>query len=168
VRLIAATSADLKSAISKGAFREDLFYRLDIFSVNLPAVKDRGEDKLILARYFLNKFSREMNIGKKFSSEAVEAINQYDWPGNVREIINKVRRAVVISGEESVTAADLDLTVPSDKMDALTSLREVRHSIEKQKLIEALKHCNNNISKVSRVLGISRPSVYSLRRKYNV
>jgi transcriptional regulator with PAS, ATPase and Fis domain len=168
VRIIAATSADLKSAISKGSFRKDLFYRLDVFSVNLPAVKDRGEDKLILARYFLNKFSREMNLGKKFSSEAVEAIKNYDWPGNVREIINKVRRAVVISGEESVTAADLDLKVPSDGLDALTSLREVRHSIERQKLIEALKHCNNNISKVSRVLGISRPSVYSLRRKYNI
>jgi transcriptional regulator with PAS, ATPase and Fis domain len=168
VRLIAATNADLKSAISKGSFKKDLYDRLSIFSVHMPAVKNRGEDKLILARYFLNKFSREMNMGKKFSSEAVEAINYYDWPGNVREIINKVRRAVVISGEESVTADDLDLHVPSDTMDALTSLGEVKHSIQKQKLIEALKHCNNNISKVSRVLGISRPSIYSLRRKYNI
>jgi transcriptional regulator with PAS, ATPase and Fis domain len=168
VRLIAATNTNLKSAISKGSFRKDLYDRLDNFSIHMTAVKDRGEDKLILARYFLNKFSREMNICKKFSSEAVEAINYYYWPGNVREIINKVRRAVVISGEESVTAADLDLNVPSDKMDALTSLGEVKHSIEKQKLTDALKHCNNNISKVSRVLGISRPTIYSLRRKYNI
>jgi two-component system NtrC family response regulator len=86
----------------------------------------------------------------------------------VREIINKVRRAVVMSRDTVVTPADMDLTVPTMQTDELTSLKEVRYSMEKQKLIEALKHCNNNISKVSRVLGISRPSVYSLRKKYNI
>jgi transcriptional regulator with PAS, ATPase and Fis domain len=168
VRLLAATNADLKNAISKGTFRKDLFYRLDVFNVELPPVRERGEDKIILARYFLNKFAKEMNMDKAFSSESVNAIKSYDWPGNVRELINKVRRAVVISNEPTITPADLDLDVPAMDMDSLTSLREIRHSIEKQKLIEALKHCNNNISKVARVLGISRPSVYSLRKKYNI
>ena len=168
VRLIAATNTDLKQSISKGAFRKDLFYRLDVFNITLPPVSERGEDKIILARYFLNKFSKEMNIEKTFSSEAVNAIKSYEWPGNVREIINKVRRAVVISKEPSVMPADLDLDMPSMDMESLTSLKEIRYSIEKQKLIEALKHCNNNISKVARVLGISRPSVYSLRKKYNI
>ena len=168
VRLLAATNADLKLAISKGTFRKDLFYRLDVFNIGLPPVRDRGEDKIILARYFLNKFSKEMNVGKMFSSESVTAIKGYDWPGNVREVINKVRRAVVISNEPTIMPADLDLDVPVMDMESLTSLREIRHSIEKQKLIEALKHCNSNISKVARVLGISRPSVYSLRKKYNI
>jgi DNA-binding NtrC family response regulator len=168
VRLIAATNADLKLAISKSTFRKDLFYRLDVFNVGLPPVRERGEDKIILARYFLNKFSKEMNVSKVFSSESVNAIKSYDWPGNVRELINKVRRAVVISNESTIMPADLDLDVPVMDMESLTSLREIRHSIEKQKLIEALKHCNNNISKVARVLGISRPSVYSLRKKYNI
>ncbi len=168
VRLVAATNTDLKVAIAKGVFRKDLFYRLDVFNINLPPVRDRGEDKIILARYFLNKFSKEMNVSRAFSSETVESINGYNWPGNVREIINKVRRAVVISKESMLTPADLDLDVPAMDMDSLTSLKEIRYSIEKQKLIESLKHCNGNISKVARVLGISRPSVYSLRKKYNI
>lgn len=168
VRLIAATNRDLKSAIAKRSFRKDLFYRLDVFNINLPPVRERGEDKVILARYFLNKFSKEINSSKSFSPDATEAIRGYDWPGNVREIINKVRRAVVLSKESIVNPVDLDLSVSAIETESLKSLKEVRHSIEKQKLIEALKHCNNNISKVARVLGISRPSVYSLRKKYNV
>ncbi len=168
VRLLAATNRDLKSVIAKGSFRKDLFYRLDVFNIHLPPVRDRSEDKIILARFFLNKFSREMNLSKTFNSEAIDAIKSYDWPGNVREIINKVRRAVVMSKDPAVTPADLDLSVPAVQVEAMTSLKEVRYSIEKQKLIEALKHCNNNISKVARVLGISRPSVYSLRKKYNI
>jgi transcriptional regulator with PAS, ATPase and Fis domain len=168
VRLIAATNRDLKAAIAKGTFRTDLFYRLDVFNINLPPVRDRGEDKIILARYFLNKFSKEMNLMKTFSGEAIDAIKSYDWPGNVREIINKVRRAVVMSKESTITPHDLDLEVPTLETETVTSLKEVRYSIEKQKLIEAMKHCNNNISKVARVLGISRPSVYSLRKKYNI
>jgi transcriptional regulator with PAS, ATPase and Fis domain len=168
VRLIAATNRDLKGAIAKGNFRKDLFYRLDVFNIELPPVRDRGDDKVILARYFLNKFAREMNTIKTFSSDAIDAIRGYDWPGNVREIINKVRRAVVMSRDGEVTPTDLDLAVESVKTAHITSLKEVRSTIEKQKLIEALKQCNGNISKVSRVLGISRPSVYSLKRKYNI
>jgi transcriptional regulator with PAS, ATPase and Fis domain len=168
VRLIAATNKDLKSAMSKGMFRKDLFYRLDVFNINLPPVRERGDDKLILARYFLNKFSKEMNLKKTLSPEAIDAIKYYDWHGNVREIINKIRRAVVMSREAAITPVDLDLEVAALKMEEVASLREVRYTIEKQKLIEAMKHCNNNISKVARILGISRPSVYSLRRKYNI
>ncbi len=154
--------------MAKGMFRKDLFYRLDSFNINLPPVKERGDDKIILARYFLNKFSKEMNMKKTLSPEAIDAIKCYDWHGNVREIINKIRRAVVMSREAAITPVDLDLEVAALKMEEVTSLREVRYSIEKQKLIEAMKHCNNNISKVARILGISRPSVYSLRRKYNI
>jgi transcriptional regulator with PAS, ATPase and Fis domain len=168
IRFIAATNKDLKSAIAKGTFRKDLFYRLDVFNINLPPVRERAEDKVILARYFLNKFSKEMNLSKTFTSEAVDVIKSYDWPGNVREIINKIRRAVVMSKNSTVTPVDLGLNVPIMQTDTMTSLKEVRYSIEKQKLIEALRHCNNNISKVARVLGISRPSVYSLRKKYNI
>ncbi len=168
VRLIAATNRDLKAAMAKGSFRKDLYYRLDVFNINLPPVRERGEDRTILARYFLNKFSKELNVSKTFSPEAIGVIRSYDWPGNVREIINRTRRAVVMSEEPSITPIDLDLDLPVVPMDSVKSLKEVRSSIEKQKLIEALSHCNNNISKVARVLGISRPSVYSLRKKYNI
>jgi transcriptional regulator with AAA-type ATPase domain len=169
VRVIAATNTDLKSAIVKGAFRKDLFYRLDAFRINLPPVRERGDDKVILARYFLNKFSREMNVSKTFSKEAIEAIRNYDWPGNVREMINKTRRAVVMSSNTTVTAENLDLNIPTiDNMTAITSLRDVKSTLERQKLIEALNICNNNISKTAKVLGISRPSVYSLKKKYGI
>ena len=167
-RLVAATNRDLKSNIARGSFRKDLFYRLDVFNINLPPVRDRGEDKLILARYFLNKYSKEMNLSRTFAPEALDAIKSYEWPGNVREIINRVRRAVVMSKDSAIGPVDLDLDVPVMHTDTMTSLKEVRYSIEKQKLIEALRHCNNNISKVARVLGISRPSVYSLRKKYHI
>jgi len=169
VRLMAATNIDLKSAIARGTFRKDLFYRLDAFRMNLPPVRERGDDKVILARYFLNKISREMNVSKTFSKEAVDSIRNYDWPGNVREIINKTRRAVVMSSDTTVTAADLDLNIPTiDNMATVTSLRDVRSTLERQKLIEALNICNNNISKTAKVLGISRPSVYSLKKKYGI
>jgi len=168
VRVIAANTTDLKSAIVKGTFRKELFYRLDVFTIHIPPVRDRGEDKIILARYFLNKFSKEMNLKKIFSPEAVDAIRSYDWPGNVREIINKVKRAVVISKDTTITPADLDLDIPTLHMLTAPSLKEVRSTIEKQKLMEALRMCNNNISKVARVLGISRPSVYSLKKKYGL
>ncbi len=168
VRLIAATNSNLKSAIAKGTFRKDLFYRLDAFNLALPPVRERGEDRVILARYFLNKFSKEINLSKSFTSEAIDTIRSYDWPGNVREIINKVRRAVVMSKDSDITPAELDINIPAMEMESVKSLKEVRCTIEKQKLIEAMRHCNSNISKVARVLGISRPSVYSLRRKYNI
>jgi transcriptional regulator of acetoin/glycerol metabolism len=168
VRIVAATVSNLKQAISKGKFGKDLFYRLDVLSIDLPPVRDRDEDKIILARYFLNKFSKEMNVKKTFSNEAIDALRSYEWPGNVREIINKVRRAVLMSSEMAITPADLNIEVNAAGLESVKSLREVRHSMEKQKLIEALGHCNNNISKVARVLGISRPSVYSLKKKYNI
>ncbi|HDZ84401.1 MAG TPA: AAA family ATPase, partial [Nitrospirae bacterium] len=169
VRLVASTGSNLKQAVSKGKFRKDLFYKLDAFNnIHLPLVRERDEDKLILARYFLNKFSREMNLKKTFSNEATDALRSYEWPGNVREIINKVRRSVLMSIDMTITPADLDLDVPAVEIAALQSLKEVRHSLERQKLIEAMSYCNNNISKVARVLGISRPSVYSLKKKYNI
>jgi transcriptional regulator with AAA-type ATPase domain len=169
VRLIAATSMDLKTSIVKGDFRKDLFYRLDAFRINLPPLRERGDDKIILARYFLNRFAREMNVSKSFSKEAIDAIKNYDWPGNVREMINKIRSAIVMSSDAGITPDDLNLNIPTiDNMAAISSLRDVRNTIERQKLVEALNICNNNISKTAKVLGISRPSVYSLKKKYNI
>ncbi len=169
VRMIAATSRSLRSAVNAGTFRQDLFDRLTAFRINLPPVGERGEDKVILARYFLNKFSREMNLNKTLTPEAVTSVRSYSWPGNVREMINRIRRAVVMSSDTVVSVSDLDLDIPTAAdLEAVLSLRTVRSAIEKQKLIEALKLCRNNISKTAKVLGISRPSVYSLKKKFEV
>ncbi|HDK81180.1 MAG TPA: sigma-54-dependent Fis family transcriptional regulator, partial [Nitrospirae bacterium] len=168
VRVITAAGKSLKPAISDGKFSRDLFNRLNAFCINLFPLRDRGEDKLILARYFLNKFAREMNVSKTFTKEALDLIKNYDWPGNVREMINKVRMTVIMSPEMDVTAADLDVRIPAADLESITTLRDVRGAIEKQKLTEALNICNNNISKTAKVLGISRPSVYSLKKKYEI
>jgi DNA-binding NtrC family response regulator len=152
----------------KGILETDFVKRLGTYNIYLPAIRERGDDKLILARFFLNKFSRDFNVSKNFTSEAVDAIRNYSWPGNVREIINKVRMAVLISSGLSVTTSDLDLETPALDTGTLTSLRDVRSTVERQKLIEALKVCNNNISKTAKVLGISRPSVYNLKKKYGI
>jgi len=168
-RLITSTSTDLRQAVLKNTFRKDLFYRLDSFRINLPPLRERGDDKVILARYFLNKFSREMNLNKTFTKESVDAIKNYDWPGNIREMINKLRRAVVMSSNTAITATDLGLEIPTiENMKTISPLKDVRNAIEKQKLIEALSVCNNNISKTAKLLGISRPSVYSLKKKYSI
>ena len=167
VRVISAASTDLRTAVAKGVFNNELFNKLNTFTLNLPPVKDRGDDKIILARYFLNKFSKEMGVTKIFSRESLDAIKIYDWPGNIREIINKVRKSVVMSTDAEITPYDLDLHfLTADSADCITSLRDARETIEKQKLMEALVACNNNITKVSKVLGISRPSVYSLKKKF--
>jgi transcriptional regulator with PAS, ATPase and Fis domain len=168
VRLIAATSADLKTSVAKGSFRKVLFKKMHVFILPLPPVNERGEDKIILARYFLNKFSKEMSVNKTFSPEAVNAIENYNWPGNVREIINKTRRAVVMSTDNIITHVDMGLNIPELAMVKMTSLREVKSTFERQKLIEAMKRYNNNISKVAKALEVSRPTIYSLKKKFGI
>jgi transcriptional regulator with GAF, ATPase, and Fis domain len=144
------------------------FDKSDSHRIDLKPVRDRGADRVILARFFLNKFSRELSVKKTFSKEALEIIGNYDWPGNVNEIKNKIRSAVFVSSGESVTPSDLDLEMPSIDLTSLSSLRDVKNTVERKKLIEALKVCNNNISRAAKVLGISRPYVYSLKRKYGI
>lgn len=173
VRIIAATNQDLKVAIAKDTFRHDLYYRLSTFILHLPLVKDRGNDKLILAKYFLEKLSREMGTTKIFAAEAITAISSYEWPGNVREIINKVKRAIVVSDSNHITGEDLflanvqsmDTTMVSSN---IITLKDARQIAEKEILMEALIKFNHNISKVAKYLKLSRQTVYSLKKKYSI
>jgi len=166
VRLIFCTTSEITPLITKGMFDEGLYKRIKGFVINLPPVKRRGDDRLILARHFLNRFSMEIGEHKRLSEEAIEAIKAYDWPGNVKEIINRVRRAVMISRTEVITSDDLGLKIPAS--DTVLSIRAIRDEIEKQKLIEALSKFNNNISQAARAMGLSRPTVYKMIRKYGL
>lgn len=161
LRVIAATNCDLKSSISEGKFRSDLFYRLNEFIINMPAIRERGTDKIILARSYLDKFCREKGVLKTFSPEAVTAIMSYEWPGNVREIINKVRRAMVMGGEGVITVKDLDLdaSVASKSGDEVR-LSDALAEVEKDRISEALRSCNNNISAAAGSLGITRQTLH--------
>ncbi|MDA8215077.1 MAG: sigma 54-interacting transcriptional regulator [Nitrospiraceae bacterium] len=169
VRLIAATNCDLNAAIGEGRFRNDLYYRLNAFTINLPPVRERGEDRVILAKHFLNKISMEMGLTKTFTGEAIEAVRAYTWPGNVREMINKIRRAIVMAEANSISPRDLDLAA-QQTMDVSenTGLRDAIGKIEMQKIKETLNACGNNISMAARLLGVSRQSLYNYKRKYGI
>jgi transcriptional regulator with AAA-type ATPase domain len=168
VRVISATNCKLDSVIAEGKFRKDLYYRLNGFTINLPPVRERSEDKIVLAKYFLKTFSRETGVSKVFTEEAVKAILGYAWPGNVREMINKIRRAIVMSDGDFIKPQDLEIEMGGAADEKEDTLKEVKGKIEKQKVKEALEICANNISNAAKMLGISRPSLYNLKRKYNL
>ena len=170
VRFIAATNMDLQAAMTRGQFRPDLYYRLDAFTIKLPPLKDRGEDKLLLAQYFLKKACLETGLLRDFSEEALRAMGQYDWPGNVREINNKIRKAVVLANHHSIQPKDLDLPTPdaSGERTRLSGDGNGRKVIEKQRVIDTLELCRYNISKTAKILGVSRPTVYSFKRRYGI
>lgn len=170
LRLIAATNCNIELAIAQGKFRPDLYYRLGAITIELPPVRERGEDKLLLANYFLKKFSGGMGVDMEFTEEAAKAIERFSWPGNVREIINKVRRGIVMSNDNFIKAEDLDLNVYRQGRlgERKTSLWGLRGKIEKQTLKEVLETCGNNISQAAKALGVSRPTIYSLRKRYGV
>lgn len=168
VRIIAATNCDLESAIENGKFRKDLYYRLSAFPINLPPIRERGEDGIVLAKYFLKRFSREMGVSKEFTEDAVIAIKNYSWPGNVREIINRVRKALIMANDTLIRPQDLDLNVQETTVKTEDCLKEVWVKIEKEKLKKVLDKCEGNISKAAKVLGVSRPTLYSLKKKYGI
>jgi transcriptional regulator with PAS, ATPase and Fis domain len=168
VRVITATNCNLEFAIEDGKFRKDLYYRLATFPINLPPVRERDEDGIVLARYFLRRFSREMGVLKEFTEDTIKAIRNYSWPGNVREIINKIRKAIIMSNGRFISPQDLDLNLEETILKTEDCLKDAKEKIEKQKLRETLEICGNNILKASKKLGISRPSLYSLKKKYGI
>jgi DNA-binding NtrC family response regulator len=170
VRFISATNCNLQSAVASGRFRPDLFYRLETFAIELPPLRERGEDTLLLGQYFLKQFCRQMGVAREFSPEAFRAMKDYGWPGNVREVANKIRKALVMSSSHFLNPADLDLSDSGvcDQEPWHPENGNGRGMIEKQRVIEALELCRHNISKTAKILGVSRPTVYSLKRKYEI
>lgn len=112
MRIIAATNVDLDQAVKEGKFRRDLYYRLSVLTIKLPPLRDRGEDPVIMAKYFVERYSKELgkNI-KGLTADALEVIRDHPWPGNVRELINTIRKAVVLTDKEFIDVEDLDLKV---------------------------------------------------------
>jgi transcriptional regulator with PAS, ATPase and Fis domain len=175
VRIIAATNVDLEKAVEEGKFREDLFYRLNVLTIKIPPLRERKEDILPLAKYFLIKHSRE--VGKKiigFTKKAEEKLTNYSWPGNVRELINTVRKAVVLSEGEYITDKDLDIKEKNSTYSSYCfstqslNLRENIEKLEENLIKQAFIVSKGNISKMAKLLGISRPKVYSLLEKHKI
>ncbi|HFC97609.1 MAG TPA: sigma-54-dependent Fis family transcriptional regulator [Thermosulfurimonas dismutans] len=169
VRILAATNRDLSRAVREGAFREDLYYRLAVFTLELPPLRERGEDKLILADYFLRKFSMEYHVKRRFSAAAKNAILEYEWPGNVREMINKIRRAIIVSESEEITPGDLGLgsNGPMEKQPTHPSRMKAR-DLDGEALYRLLSENDFNVSRTARKLGVSRPTLYKLIKKHGL
>ena len=169
VRILAATNMDLKKAIYDGRFREDLYFRLSVVSVNLPPLRERGNDTLLLARAFLQQYSIEFkkNI-RGFKDEAVKALSDYNWPGNVRELENRVKRGVVMSDGEWLSPTDLEFTSPDDSSKQILSLHEAREELEKRLINEALLRHGSNVTHAARELDMSRQTLTSMINKYGI
>jgi len=167
VRVIAATNCDLESMVRNGSFRIDLFFRLNSFTIKLPPLRERGEDKVILAKYFLKRLSRtEGATFKEFSERTILALRKYSWPGNVRELINKVRRGLVMAAGEEIEPADMELDGAT--LFAIAPGQAPTPDTQREIIIEALTQNNFIIAHTARTLKISRPTLYALIRKYNI
>lgn len=173
VRVVCATHQDLKSLISEGRFREDLYYRLAEIVVNIPPLRERAGDPVMLAQAMLRRFSQEQRrSGLSFGDDAIRAIEKHPWPGNVRELLNAVKRATIMAETERLSCADLGLPAPEagDVMGAVSDLdlRTVREAAERQAIVAALARSNGNIVKASEILGVSRPTLYDLMRRLTI
>ncbi|MCC6965037.1 MAG: sigma-54-dependent Fis family transcriptional regulator [Nitrospira sp.] len=170
VRIIAATNVNLKDAIEKGTFREDLYYRLGVVHINLPPLRERGEDVSLIAMAFLRQAASHYHKPLYgFTREALEAMQAYSWPGNVRELSNRIGRAVVMAEGTHVTAADLDLprqAAPQD--DGSISLKVNQQRIETDLIMKAFTLSQGNLSRAAQELGISRSTLYRRLRQYGM
>lgn len=167
VRIISATNKDLKKAVARGEFREDLYYRLNVVTIDLPPLRERREDIPLLAEHFLNKFALEnQKEVAGFSPEAREFLLRYDWPGNVRELENAIERAVILAKNSLIEVADLPDQSLSLARSALQgkSLKEM----EKNHILNVLSETGGNYSQAARILGISRMTLYNKAREYGL
>lgn len=172
-RIIAATNRDIIKETEAGAFREDLYYRISVIHINLPALRERGGDIMLLANFFLLRFCNELKKKtRRFSAASVKLLESYDWPGNVRELENRVQRAVIMSDEPIIEPESLDFSLRTVKegIHSFTNLtlKDAREMIEREMVVTAIENQNSNMARAAEALGISRPTLYDLVKKYNI
>ena len=167
VRLISATNENLPQAIEKGNFREDLYHRINEFTLRMPALKDRPEDILLFANFFLDQANRELDrqlIG--FNAEASRLIQQYPWPGNLRQLKNTVKRATLLAQDSFITPVELALETTEQASGSSISLHD--EADEKRRILNALQQTGNNKSKAATLLGIDRKTLYNKLKLHNI
>jgi two-component system NtrC family response regulator len=178
-RIVAATNIDIEEAIKNGNFREDLYYRIGVVTAKLPTLRERGDDIAMLANLFMRRFAHEYKRRVKcFSVASLRVLNTYEWPGNIRELENRIKRAVVMSETQTIDPQDLGFAAKNMSEDqdkticygvdvSGMKLKEARSVVEKGLLAEALEASQGNIMKAAEVLGVSRPTLYDLMKKHN-
>lgn len=169
VRVVAATHQDLEALIEKQHFREDLYYRLSEITVPVPALRERAGDAALIAQSLLREFTDQMQrTSLTLSEDALHAINAYHWPGNVRQMINKVKRATIMAEGKRITAADLELDSTGESSGWALNLRQIREEAERRAVAQALQCSDYNMTQAARLLGVTRPTLYNLTDKHSI
>ena len=180
IRLIAATNEDLTQAITDGAFREDLFHRINEFTIRVPDLRERGDDILLFADFFLKEANKE--LGKEistFTEEALLALRNYNWPGNIRQLKNTIRKATLLAQGDTIELSDFQGDLIDGKIGGFSdtsyniphpssSIELYDEQDEKMKIISALKMTNNNKSQAAKLLKIDRKTLYNKLKLYDI
>jgi len=168
VRIVSATNTQLQEQVDDGRFRSDLFYRLNSVTVRIPPLRERPGDAMLLARTFLGRFNREFGRSLRgFNEEAIAAISSHPWPGNVRELENRMKRAVVMADGKLIEPGDLELASSETASEDL-DLRAARLRAEREVLQKALARSNGTLAAAAKLLGISRPTLYTLLESHGL
>ena len=168
VRVVSATNVDLEKSVARGGFREDFYYRINVITIHMPPLRERIEDIELLANHFLQiEIQKYTFRPMKFTNEAIRSMLQYSWPGNIRELSNRVRRAMVMCEYDVISSKDLELPQTDQNLVAL-SLAKARQNAEKTAIGHCLAMCNHNISHAARLLKISRLTLYRLMKKHGI
>ncbi|MEQ9814984.1 MAG: sigma-54 dependent transcriptional regulator [Azospirillaceae bacterium] len=190
VRVIAATNADIDAAIEAGSFRDDLFFRLNVGRVNVPPLREREDDVIMLAHHFLDRYAPELGVARpRLGGEAESALLAHGWPGNVRELIGRIRQAVLMCENGEISPADLGLRPggttarspssrtaphPANGMESAGSgatplfSRSLSDQVDRNQLTKVIVDSGYNLSQAARDLGVSRPTLYKLMRKHRL
>ncbi|GAB4204440.1 MAG: hypothetical protein OHK0013_19400 [Sandaracinaceae bacterium] len=159
IRVIAATNRNLEEEIKKGTFREDLYYRLNVVNLHLPPLRARGDDVILLAKFLLSKYAQELNPKVKgFTPNALIAIRKYEWPGNVRQLENRIKKAIVLCDKTLVGPEDLDLF--AETLAPIMTLSQAREEFQRRYILEVLERNNGNRTKTARDLGVDPRTIF--------
>lgn len=168
IRIITATNEDLLEAVSKGTFREDLYHRLNEFSIEIPSLQERVEDLLLFANYFLDRANEELSKNVlSFSDEVKQTFQNYSWPGNLRELKNVIKRAVLFSDGDVVLSSSIPKTLGMSS-EVSSESKFSKSNYEKEKILSALKQTNFNKSKAAKLLQITRKTLYNKINQYQL
>ena len=175
VRIVSASHRNLQQLIEEQLFREDLYYRIAEVTINIPPLRDRQGDIIAIARFILNKMNNENSNKIHFTHDAILAMQAYSWPGNIRELENKIKRAFFLCEDNGISAADMELESHTDILNNQqqllgehVTLKEAREAIERITIQKALDECDSNISKAAKILDVSRPTLYDLIAKFEL
>jgi Nif-specific regulatory protein len=172
VRIIAATNKNLEQAVEKGEFREDLYYRLNVFPIYMPPLRERKTDIILLADYFLEKYAKENQKDiRSFSKSTIDMLMQYHWPGNVRELENCIERAVLLCEEDVIQSYHLPpsiQTVREPDRAPGASLEDAVENMERERMVDALKSTQGNMAKASKILGITERKFTYKAKKFGI